>query len=276
MRWREWNTAHLTSEGQLLPLVPDFPFLWRPPGLGVAAWDAPMLSGPRWPWDPSPPILVSPAGSWTRWHMWPYWKCSAGLSPGLPGQVPQPPEGRLSSIRDLWASQSWDAAVGFWLNLLLENSSPWTQEGAHLCKGDFRVGRDPESLVWPRCICSPTLLPRAVHEVKPRAPAAFGNTLWESVGSLALRAFSPEPLELPRSFQRPCFQRRGVGWTSGFLGSQVVLMCYVAGSPCLNMNIILSSKSVSCLWAQWEPESGPGSLLKLSWRGFSEMLTVYR
>lgn len=179
MRWREWNTPHLTSEGWLLPLVPDFPFLWRPPGLGIAVGDAPTLSGPWWPWDPSPPILVSPAGSWTRWHMWPSWKRPAGLSPGLPGQIPQPPEGWLSSIRNLRASQSWDVAVGFRLNLLLENSSPWTREGTHLCKGDFRVGRDPESLVWARCICSPTLLPWAVHKVKPRVPAAFSNTLWD-------------------------------------------------------------------------------------------------
>ena len=103
---------------------------------------------------------------------------------------------------------------------------------------------------------------------------AFSNTPWESAPWRSGHS-AQSLLVLPRSFQRPCFQRRGGGWTSGFVGSQVVLMCYVAGSPCLNTTIILSSKSFSCLWAQWEPESSPGSSLKRSWRGFSETLSLH-
>ena len=108
-----------SASGTQLPLPLKTPRAWSsckemPPrcldhgGLGIhllPSW-SPQL-------DPEPDGTCDPLESTKR------------ASPQVSlGESHRPPEGRLSSIRNPRASQSCDAAVGFRLNLQLENSSP--------------------------------------------------------------------------------------------------------------------------------------------------------
>lgn len=125
----EWggdrNTPHLT--GRLASASIFNHFLWRPPGLGIAVGDAPMLSGPWCARDP-PPHPGLPSWILNQMAHVTTQRRPVGLSPGLLGQVPAT-WGRLSSIRNLRASRSpgmWQLAFG--PTCCRKNSSPWTRE----------------------------------------------------------------------------------------------------------------------------------------------------
>ena len=64
---------------------------------------------------------------------------------------------------------------------------------------------------------------------------------------IGAKGFQPRAARVAQKLSKALLSKEGWGWTSGFVGSQVALMCYVAGNPCLNTTIILSSKSVSRL-----------------------------